>query len=67
MAQLTPENKQTTNLSSTYGLNDLLQFSASRVKVLKLLSKYSEFYRQSVPSKLYTLDHPDKMVGECPS
>jgi len=39
MVQLKPENKRTENLRSTYGLNDLLQLSASRVKVLQLLSK----------------------------
>lgn len=38
MVQLKPENKQTENLRSTYGLNDLLQLSASRVKVLQLWS-----------------------------
>jgi len=59
MVQLKPEKKQTENLRSTYGLNDLLQVSAGRVKVLQLLSKYSDIYRQSAPSKSYILHHPD--------
>jgi len=59
MVQTKPENKQTQNLRSMYGLNDLLQSSASRMKVLQLLSKYSDIYRQSAPSKSYILDHPD--------
>lgn len=45
MVQLKPENKQTENLRSTYGLKDLLQLSASsRVKVPQLLFKYSDIY-----------------------
>jgi len=67
MVQLKPKNKQTENLRSTYGLNDLLQLSASSVKVLQLLSKYSDIYRQSPHSKSYILDHPDWMGGECSS
>jgi len=39
MVQTKPENKQTENLRSMYGLNDLLQSSASRMKDLQLLSK----------------------------